>query len=1171
MNRRRWIIGILVFIFIGGAVYAFANTGGNQDLQEPNTTENGSNTGTETDGNTGTTPDNDTEQDTTGEELVVEPGNQGGTGTGTGTGGYYEEYDEVVRWERNERYIGWEPEVYGAVIFNALRQNDTGTVTITKRISNETNPNEVFTFVITGKTAKNVDFTKVVKVNPSTNETVEIDGIPYGSYTVKECSNYVEGQMTDINDCIDHKYYSFGSFTEEGAIGAGIEGQNEFNFVLTKRSPSISLIATNNSMPTELDKVVTKINGLTPRENQKVYPGDVITYKVTYTNNGDKVIKNPILEDTLVTNLTSPTIISVTIDGDAAVKNVDYKHMITLSSNILKLSLKEFAEEVVVEYTAKVTATAAQDTIIKNVVTASGDNTDETLTDEETNPVENTAVINVTKVSNIDKVKPGETVIYTITVENLTSGVIAKNVKVTDALPDGLINISDLSEGMSISNNIITVNIDELAYGEENAKTYTFKAVVAESAKEGTITNPVEAKGDNTDTDKDSDDIEVIKNPILEIVKTAETTYEEDKTLVRPGDEITYTLVVTNKGEGTAYDVEITDKVPAGTEFVKYLEGNGTKDNAGNITWTIGTVGSSDTVTVKFVVKVKDLAKDTLIENIGYVTGEDGFDEKYDDKSEEVEHTVIAPEIDITKTSSKPATEILYEGTEYSYTITVTNKGNDKKTNLIIEDTLVSGIDFKEFIDNTNNANVNCKAPNAQRKIICDIKTVDAGKDIRIKFTVAINDKAIVGKAIENDATVKENAEDEGVTTPKVYNNVGTKVKVSKITTATTDVVLVFDRSSSMNNDNKMANAKAAAIEFINTLIPNDSSEYIRVSLVAYGTTITDTITLMGTKAGIIAKINAIPENQTGNGTNTQLALETAYGIINQSVADNKFVVLLSDGVPTYYIGADGNRYGNGNSDIVDPNLPRCANATTGTRPLVYDSVTKVYTCYDYKADNQTPITSSVKYTCTSLSGNCRTNAISSDFKPSGRAKIEADKIKGVATLYTIGFGVSAGSDAQTVLNGLATSPSHAYNAANKSQLTAYFETIANSIKKTLPPVETDVEGVATILDIELKDQALDNAGQNVPVITFEDGTYKWNVYDPTKSFDQETGDYVYDEDEDMRLDDENYAKKPIDVNYNEDANKITWDVSGYETGADLSVTVVVDKIEETPEEGGTE
>ena len=48
------------------------------------------------------------------------------------------------------------------------------------------------------------------------------------------------------------------------------------------------------------------------------------------------------------------------------------------------------------------------------------------------------------------------------------------------------------------------------------------------------------------------------------------------------------------------------------------------------------------------------------------------------------------------------------------------------------------------------------------------------------------------------------------------------------------DVVLVVDRSNSMNKNNRMENAKNAATAFVNNLLKNNGGDNVRVGLVSY-------------------------------------------------------------------------------------------------------------------------------------------------------------------------------------------------------------------------------------------------------------------------------------------------------------------------------------------------
>lgn len=74
------------------------------------------------------------------------------------------------------------------------------------------------------------------------------------------------------------------------------------------------------------------------------------------------------------------------------------------------------------------------------------------------------------------------------------------------------------------------------------------------------------------------------------------------------GDELTYTIGYKNT-EGASATVTITDAVPAGTEFVEFVGDHkdaGSKDNDGNLTWTLKDVPAGKEGTVQFKVRVTE-------------------------------------------------------------------------------------------------------------------------------------------------------------------------------------------------------------------------------------------------------------------------------------------------------------------------------------------------------------------------------------------------------------------------------------------------------------------------------------------------------------------------------------------------------------------------------------
>ncbi len=112
-----------------------------------------------------------------------------------------------------------------------------------------------------------------------------------------------------------------------------------------------------------------------------------------------------------------------------------------------------------------------------------------------------------------------------------------------------------------------------------------------------------------------------------------------------------------------------------------------------------------------------------------------------------------------------------------------------------------------------------------------------------------------------------------------------------------TDVVLVIDRSGSMGENQKLANAKIAAKNFVSTLIPESGEGNIRIAVVSYAGNASINQALTNNTSDLNA---AIDNMNAGGGTHTQAGIRQARIILNGSNANNKVIVLLSDGEPTY-------------------------------------------------------------------------------------------------------------------------------------------------------------------------------------------------------------------------------------------------------------------------------
>lgn len=93
------------------------------------------------------------------------------------------------------------------------------------------------------------------------------------------------------------------------------------------------------------------------------------------------------------------------------------------------------------------------------------------------------------------------------------------------------------------------------------------------------------------------------------VPKKSESDAQDSKgSGVKLGDELTYTIGYKNT-EGASATVTITDAVPAGTEFVEFAgehKDAGSKDNDGNLTWTLKDVPAGKEGAVQFKVRVTE-------------------------------------------------------------------------------------------------------------------------------------------------------------------------------------------------------------------------------------------------------------------------------------------------------------------------------------------------------------------------------------------------------------------------------------------------------------------------------------------------------------------------------------------------------------------------------------
>ena len=153
------------------------------------------------------------------------------------------------------------------------------------------------------------------------------------------------------------------------------------------------------------------------------------------------------------------------------------------------------------------------------------------------------------------------------------------------------------------------------------------------------------------------------------------------------GEDLTYTLVVTNDGPSDATNVVVTDDVPAGTSFVS-ADGGGI-EAAGTVTWNLGTIADGASATVHVTVHVNE-ARTADLSNTAGVASDQGDPDPSDDEA--TEPTTVDEAADLSITKDADATALV--GADITYTIVVTNDGPSDATDVVVSDALPAGVTY---------------------------------------------------------------------------------------------------------------------------------------------------------------------------------------------------------------------------------------------------------------------------------------------------------------------------------------------------------------------------------------------------------------------------------------------------------------------------------------------
>jgi len=312
---------------------------------------------------------------------------------------------------------------------------------------------------------------------------------------------------------------------------------------------------------------------------------------------------------------------------------------------------------------------------IENIAVANSstpDNNTDNNKGNNTTTVNDDADLEIVKVVSNKNPKYGETITWTITVTN-NGPSDAKNVKVTDKLPAGLI--------FNGANGNYNKDTGEWIVGDlANGKSASLVITTIVNITNNTIRNVANVTSDTPDSNKTNNEAnnttDVDPKADLIVVK------EVSKQTVKTGEVITWTVTVTNKGPDAAVNTRVTDKLPAGLIFIT---SDGDYDPITGI-WTVGDLANG--ASAKLVITTQVNITNATIRNVANATSDTPGNNTPGNNTTNSDPKADLVVVKVVSNKNPKFGEII------TWTVTVTNKGPDAAVNTRVTDKLPAGLIF---------------------------------------------------------------------------------------------------------------------------------------------------------------------------------------------------------------------------------------------------------------------------------------------------------------------------------------------------------------------------------------------------------------------------------------------------------------------------------------------
>jgi len=308
--------------------------------------------------------------------------------------------------------------------------------------------------------------------------------------------------------------------------------------------------------------------------------------------------------------------------------------------------------------------------------------------------------LTLSKTDGVTVAAPGDIITYTLTFTNtgnpITSPGAAYNVVLTDTLPPQVSFLNCTAPNGTCthsSGTVVYTRTNQLNYNATDTITITVQ-VDPSLTSSVTFTNTAvldyqDGYGNQYPQVQASDSV-TINQPNIVLSKT------DGVSTAAPGQTLTYTLTFTNTGPGAAHNIVISDTLPPGVSYQSCSLGSlagSCSESGGTVNFTLTNplaAGASASVTI--TVQVTTSGPATLI-NSATLTYTDSANNARPPVTATDTTTVPAqPNIVLSKTDGVSTAA---PGQTLTYTLTFTNTGPGAAHNIVISDTLPSGVSYQ--------------------------------------------------------------------------------------------------------------------------------------------------------------------------------------------------------------------------------------------------------------------------------------------------------------------------------------------------------------------------------------------------------------------------------------------------------------------------------------------